>query len=341
MGLRFDYFQGWIPDQTRPAGQFAPALSFSRINNIPNWQDVNPRVGVAYDLFGNGKTALKAAIGRYVIGESTTISSANNPANAIVTSAVRIWSDANGDFTPQDAELGPLSNNLFGSVVVNRRYAADVLEGDRPYDWQGSVSIQHELRPGVAVTAGYFRTWYGNFSVTDSLDVTPADFDPFCVRLPNDSRLPGSGGQLCGAYNISLARFGQATAGSVVTQAANFGPRTEVYNGVDVAFTARFGRGGTLSGGVATGRTVNDNCAVIDSPQATLFCRTVNPFSAQTQVKLSGVYPLPWWGIQASAAFQNLAGIPLAASSATVKWPNRWAAIWPDAPRRPARAPPP
>ena len=156
--MRFDAFQGWIPEQSRPAGLFAPALSFSKIDDIPNWQDVNPRVGAAYDLFGNGKTAVKAAIGRYVIGESTTISSANNPANAIVTSASRVWDDANRDFVPQDAELGPLSNNQFGTVVVNRRYAADVLDGNRAYSWQGSVSVQHELRPGVGVTVGYFRT---------------------------------------------------------------------------------------------------------------------------------------------------------------------------------------
>jgi hypothetical protein len=63
---------------------------------------------------------------------------------------------------------------------------------------------------------------------------------------------------------------------------------------------------------VSTGRTVVDNCTVIDSPEQR-FCRTVNPFAGQTQLKFHGVYPLPW-DFQASAVFQNLSGIPIQAS---------------------------
>jgi hypothetical protein len=231
-----------------------------------------------------------------------------------VTSASRIWNDANRDFAPQTDELGPLSNNLFGTVVVNRQYAPDVLTDNRPFNWQGSVSIQQELGPGVGLTAGYFRTWYHNFSVTDNLSVTRADYDPYCVTVPTDARLTGGGGnQLCGLYNVTFAAFGQAGAGNLVTQVANFGERTEVYNGIEFAVNARLGRGGTLSGGVSTGQTVSENCAVVDSPQ-TLFCRTVNPFSGQTQIKVSGAFPLPWWGLQVSGAFQNLPGIALTAN---------------------------
>ena len=31
-----------------------------------SWDDVTPRMGVAYDLFGNGKTAVKVNIGKYM-----------------------------------------------------------------------------------------------------------------------------------------------------------------------------------------------------------------------------------------------------------------------------------
>jgi hypothetical protein len=165
----------------------------------------------------------------------------------------------------------------------------------------------------LALTAGYFRTWYGNFTVTDNLAVTPADYDPYCITAPVDARLPGvSGNQICGLYDLKSAAFGRTD--NLVSQASHFGQQLQVYNGVDLAINARFREGGLLSGGVSTGRTVTDNCEVIvDSPD-TRFCRQTLPFAAQTQVKFYGVYPLPFWGLQTSATFQNLPGIPVAAN---------------------------
>jgi hypothetical protein len=83
----------------------------------------------------------------------------------------------------------------------------------------------------------------------------------------------------------------------------------------------RFGRGGMLGGGVSTGRTVTDNCGALSDVSTTSawvgntnYCRQTNPWAGQTQIKFNGSYPLPWYGIQASAVFQNLAGLPIAVS---------------------------
>ena len=38
------------------------------------------------------------------------------------------------------------------------------------------------------MNVGYFRTWCGNFMVTDNLRVTPADYSPYCVTVPVDAR---------------------------------------------------------------------------------------------------------------------------------------------------------
>ena len=80
--------------------------------------------------------------------------------------------------------------------------------GARDYNWQTGVSLQHELLPGVATTLAYYRTTWHNFRVTDNLLVSPSDYDPYCITLPVDARLPGGGGnQLCGLYNITPTKF--------------------------------------------------------------------------------------------------------------------------------------
>ena len=159
----------------------------------------------------------------------------------------------------------------------------------------------------MSLTGGYFRRWYRNFTVTDNLLTTPGDFDPYCITAPLDSRLPGGGGyQVCGLYDVKPALNGQFN--NVVTLASNFGTRSEVYNGVDVDMNARLGHGIVVSGGTSVGRTKTNSCFVVDSPQADnpLVCQSEPPF--QPQVKLLGIYPMPWWGLQPSTTFQSLPG---------------------------------
>jgi len=194
-----------------------------------------------------------------------------------------------------------------------------------------SAEVQRQLRPGVAVSGGYYRNWASGFTATDNLEVTPADFDPFCITAPVDSRLPGGGGYpVCGLYDVTPVKFGLSN--NLVSKASNFYSRDAKVNcdisgsfsgfagtllkssgrycGVSdffgVSIDARLS-GFQLGGGVDTGRTVFDNCFVTDSPQQLLNCRVVAPFLAQTQVKLHGSYLLPR-DVRVSAIFQNVGG---------------------------------
>jgi hypothetical protein len=106
---------------------------------------------------------------------------------------------------------------------------------------------------------------------------------------------------------VSRTRFGQ------VQNLVTFAPdRSNVFNGFDAGLSARFRNGGVLRAGFGTGQTVIDNCSTPDVPMQ--FCRRTVPFKAQTDIQVSGVYPLPWWQLQASAVYQNLPGVPRAAS---------------------------
>jgi len=141
--------------------------------------------------------------------------------------------------------------------------------------------------------------------------VTPADYDPYCITAPVDARLPGGGGyQVCGLFDVKPAMFGKID--NMVVDQHQFGDRTNVYNGLEFSMNSRFGRGIVLAGGVGMGRTDVNNCAAADVvPQ---FCENTLPFSGELQVKISGAYPLPWWGLQLSGVLQNLSGRPQAAT---------------------------
>jgi hypothetical protein len=286
-------------------------------------------VGFAYDLFGAGRTAVKASVGHY---PDRVIQASANPAVNLTRSTSRNWTDTNRNYTPDcnllnpsaNGECGAWSNLNFGKANAETRYADDAQSGfNNQFDsWQGSVSVQHELRPGIALNVGYFRTWYGGFLATDNQLVAPADFDPFCITVPDDRRLPNSGQQLCGLFDVRPAGFGLVD--NLVTQASRYGQQTQVFNGVDATVNARFAGSGLLSGGLSVGRTVTDNCyqnddpsllgqnAVATYPRTDAFCHLAPPWSAGTQVKLMAVYPLPW-DIQTSAIYQNSPGIPITA----------------------------
>lgn len=333
LGLRFEYVNSEIVDHDLPAGEFVGARRVAAIKNVPNWTDLNPRMGAAYDLFGNGRTAIRASFGRYVIDTSTEIAQSINPifANSTVN---RTWGDSTfgagdprtGNFVPDcdlrnpltNGECGAWDNQNFGTPAVRARYSSDVVTGfgNRGYLWDLATEVQQELGSKLSVRVGYYRNWDGNLTVTDNLEVRPSDFSPYCVTAPTDPRLPNGGGyEICGLYNESRAVFGRSN--TVVEKASKFGEQKRVSDFIAINLTSRFGNGIQLGGGLDTGRTVSDRCYVVDNPghltfdyttpTAPTYCRIDTPFSAQTQIKLFGAYPLPY-AFMVSGVLQNLSG---------------------------------
>jgi hypothetical protein len=330
-GLRWDYLNNKVGAQDAPGGTWIVPRHFDALSDVPNYKDLSPRLGVTYDLFGNGKTAVKATLSRYVQTSSVGFARLLNPLNTSVNSATRSWIDNNHDGIPQVSELGPLSNNAFGQVNIATRYDPATIDGfdRRRNNWEVSTTLSHELMSPVSAEVSYFRRAQGHFTTTDNLDVAPSDFTPYCVTAPTDPRLPNGGGfPVCGLYDISPTKFGVAT-NNVVTFVDNYGKQTEVFNGVDVAVNARLRSDLFVTGGLATGNTHFNVCdAFVDNPKTgfglsvaaavagtaptpgtgSVFSYCDFDTSWLTQIKATGTYTLPWQQIQIGGVLQNLPG---------------------------------
>ena len=70
-GLRLEYYNAYVPATQLAAGPLVGARDLPKVSCLPCWTDLDPRVGLAYDLFGTGRTALKTSLGRYVGRMST------------------------------------------------------------------------------------------------------------------------------------------------------------------------------------------------------------------------------------------------------------------------------
>ena len=337
LGVRYQYFNGYVNPMDEPGNSLMAPRHLDGVEGVPIWHDVVPRTGVAYDLFGNGKTAVKFTFSKYVAGETVAFTRNANPVVTSVTSVTRNWTDSNGNFIPDcnlanpqlNGECGTISDLNFG--LSNPRAATNdpaILNGwgSRGYNWETSTAIQHELRRGLSVNVAYFRRSYGNLTAVDNTFVTPANYDPYCITVPVDSRLPNGGGdQLCGFYDVKQANFGQVQNNT--TYSSNFGTELDIYNGVDVTAELRMPNGGQVSGGISTGREQSARCYAIDSPGGPLitslsgatqppapgftswrmpWCDIKPPF--QTQFKMIASYPLPWYGIQVSGTAQVIPG---------------------------------
>jgi hypothetical protein len=274
-GLRYEHVRSFFPEGENgyEAHRFGPALQFPRTEGVRGYNDITPRMGGAYDVFGNGRTAIKVSMSKYLqapySGEAYTIA---NPAVSLVQSTTRGWTDTDGDFV---ADCDYLDSNANGECLAwstlawrqqgtTTRVNPETQEGwgKRNWDWQFSAGIQQEVAPRVSVEVSYARRWWGNFFVTHNAALKPADYDEVTIAAPQDPRLPGGGGYPV-SFLVRNANSAFGASDSHYTSTSDFGDETRYWHGVDVSFNARLAQGLVVQGGTSTGRGVIDTCDVL------------------------------------------------------------------------------
>ena len=328
--LRYDRAWSWSPEGQGATGtdRFRPApVSFAREEGVTGFNDISPRVGVAYDLFGNGKTSVKVNLGKYLqAANNQDRYTLMNPAGGtrFPRTNNRTWNDRgglgiNGDYIPQcdlmnplaNGECGPWQEPAFGQALPPAAINQELLSGwgVRPSDWQFGASVQREVLPRVSAEVGYHRRWFHGFAVTDNLASTPADYTQYTFTAPLHPELPGGGGYSVTSLN-PRTNFSAAT--NYTTFASDYGEQYQYWHGVDVNVNARMTSGLVLQGGTSTGRGIRDNCEITAKVpelllsagvwQQTTSCHVTEPWL--TQIRGLATYLVPKIEVQLAASFQ-------------------------------------
>ena len=312
-GLRVESLNAENSALTSGAGRFAPERSFGATPNLPNWKDVAPRFGAAYDVFGNGKTAVKFSLNRYNDSRTTGIAAQYNP---LAQATQRLnWRDLNGD----DIAQGGLSYDASGARQTPCVYLTPGCEinfaqlpaafgirslrtydpeTERPYNVMSNIGIQHQLLRNLSVTGALVQNRFYKLPIRDNELRTRADYTPITVYSPID-------GEAIPAYNLASSKVTQVQ--EIDTTATS--QRQQLFTGYEFTFNARLPGGANLFGGTATQRNLTVTCDEPDNPNFDRFCdqrQTDVPYL--TQMKLAVSYPLPFWGIQLGGTFQSYPG---------------------------------
>ena len=162
---RISSFDGSTYDSTRPASDPCNGLVVPKGTNpcadipgasIPtefsnrslrknNYKNLAPRLGVAWDVFSNGKTAIRGGFGQFFLRERVS------PVFAALTQNSPFVSNINGQRT-LDA-TGTFRN--VGAASNGRPQFAFSPEPDTPYSLQFNFSVGQELAKGTVLEVGY------------------------------------------------------------------------------------------------------------------------------------------------------------------------------------------
>ena len=333
-GLRVENFNSQIDETTMPAGRFAPARYFPVAKNTPNWiGDLAPRFSAAYDLFGNGRTALKFGWSKF--WEPQTGGFANRYApgaqnesrnwfdcdiNAAGTACSGVALATNFDNIAQNNEIGPTKSATFG-VRPDRNPDPNI---KRQANIETMVSVSHQLTSRLSVTAGYYHRTFQHLSNTDRTNITFADYTSFTLPTPDFSRDTTIGSAIdptatLTMYNLLSSKSSVYGSGLLDINV----PDQSIYNGIDLSVQGRLKGGSTVIASWTTEKNISVFCSSNDDPngpsandlytgasvsQGGRFCdwrKFHVPFT--NEFKAAGNYPLPL-NFEVGAVLQSYAG---------------------------------
>lgn len=306
VGVRLDGVDAYLPAQASAAGQWVGERRFDRQDVFSFDLNVAPRIGISYDLLGNGRTALKAYYGRFYNQFGSEIAETVNRNAA--TGVFVPWSDLNGNLR---AERNELDLSSFTGFPAGLFPTVDP-DANRPYSDEMNIGVDHQLLRDFAVSVSYHRRQHRDGLGTIDR-ARPASAYTAVQRTYTD---PERGPQTITVYNLNPA---------LVTARDRFITNVDVlesdYDGVQFSFNKRMSSRWQLLGGLTiqshegfshngtftdtnTTTDVGDPNFQMNRDRSAVFTDLPWTFT------LSGSYELPY-GVLVSGKYTARAGDPL------------------------------
>jgi len=302
LGLRFDHYRNFTPDQKQLAYSFGPlnvpALTIPGAT-YSTWNKIVPRLGITYDLTGDGKTVLKGNFGMFGFNPGPGVTANGNP-NAATKSVTYTWADKGGcagciagDGVYQIGEEGNLTASaLNGSIKVDPRLF-------QPTSTQATAFVERQLTEGVGAHVGFVYFHVKDQTGTFQLDRPASAYTvPFNVLDKGPDNITGTADDqnltFYGIPNSQLANY-------PTTQYLANTPNDGTYKTLEFSLNKRQSHNYSLNGGFGYTWSNDYPLTYPNTPNG--------PFNysyTRYSFKLSGTYNAPW-GIMISPLyrFQN------------------------------------
>jgi hypothetical protein len=308
-GLRWERLEGYLPEQASPPSRWFPSLvrSFPEQRDIVNWKTIGPRIAAAYDLRGDGRTALKAAAGRYyyVITTGGVLDTANPNSNY---SARYTWTDTNGDLRFQSGEES-------GTPVISQANPGTIsFDPDyrRPYTDEFTAGVDHELIPALRLSMMYTHRREKYPQATSD----PAN--PYATTL--STRADSGRDGVAGTSDDGTFQFYDRLSAASLTFFTNDPTSLQTYDGLEITATKRMSNRWQVLAGYTWSRTRIEGVSIQTNPNNLI--NAAGPVTGQLgdrphQFKLTGTYIMPWYDIGLAANLNSQSGAPVTRQVAT------------------------
>jgi hypothetical protein len=319
LGARFDRYRAFTPEQEHPVSRFNPtALHFDAVPNLISWNLPAPRLGITYDLLGDGKTVFKANYGSYWFNPGADFVFNTSP-NAPAWWRRYRWTDVNNNNRWEPGEEGAVPTSTRGGALTES--LDPNLENS--YTTEFATFIERELMPNFGVRAGY--VWRGQRNQYGRINIA-RPYSAFTV--PVSVRDPGPDGRVGSADDGgTIAAFDLAPefrTVSPVNQTVNLDDSDDDFHNFEITGTKRMSNRWSLLASYGwtkarentsgfQGHSFRSNGSVLN-PNDLIGTEHGRFVYTRSTVKLNGTWNSPWWDISFSPLVRYQQGVPFGRS---------------------------